>query len=399
MSSAPAKTSEKRCPQCSHLTTVTDVDGAWVFNSHGPIPGTCCGGTNRIWEDPDQKERERQERYERIKAERQKGAPEEIPKLRAIRGGQIATYPVTKRDPILMRGETVMLKAKQLWQVVAYRGVGKSWFLMTLALIVSTGKEALGFRALKARPVLYIDGEMALEDVLERFQLLSSALDMPMTDNLVIVSADDQETFLPKLDSPAGQAAMAEHVEAAEVIFIDNRSCLFDSEGEKDPTAWSKAQDWLLSLRFKGKTPIWAHHANRLGGTRGISKPEDVIDLELKLSWQEGYRREDGCRFIAEWGKTRGVHGPELAPFVAQLKDGRWEAESESQAAENETQKKILAHVRMMADISEPVKSANQVVKDLGGKRIDVLSAWRDLRGRNLIIEKDGAFLVTENAS
>jgi len=317
------------------------------------------------------------------------------PKLRVIRGAQLKTHAVPRREPILRRGDTVMLKAKQLWQVVAYRGTGKSWFLMTIALIISAGRAALGFTAPTPRSVLYVDGEMALEDILDRFNLLSEALGIPLTDNLVIIAADDQDedSYLPRLDTPEGQAAVEEFAGPAEVIILDGRSCLFDSEGEKDPTKWQPAQDWLLSLRRRGKTVAWAHHANRLGGTRGIGKPEDVINLEIKLSLPDGYKREDGCRFVAEWTKTRGVHGPELTRFVAQLVDGKWHAQTEEQAVKDETEKKVLAHVREMTSFGEPAKSGNAVCEEVGGKRSDVLKALRALKTRGLVIEKDGCLV------
>ena len=37
----------------------------------------------------------------------------------------------------------------------------------------------------------------------------------------------------------------AAFVDAADLVILDNRSCLFDPEGEKDASAWQPAQEWL----------------------------------------------------------------------------------------------------------------------------------------------------------
>ena len=49
------------------------------------------------------------------------------------------------------------------------------------------------------------------------------------------------------------------------------------------------AQDWLLSLRRRRKAVILVHHSNRQGRARWTHKPEDVMDLLVKLSRPDGY--------------------------------------------------------------------------------------------------------------
>src|SRR5205823_6107860 len=137
--------------------------------------------------------------------------------------------------------------------------------------------------------------------------------------SLTIVAADWQEQFVPRLDTEEGQQAIEPFVEAADLVIIDNRSCSFDPESEKDPSAWQPAQDWLLSLRRRGKAVLLDHHANRLGGARGHSKPEDPMDLLLSLARPDDYRQDQGARFVVTFDKARGVHGAAVAPFLAHL--------------------------------------------------------------------------------
>jgi len=109
---------------------------------------------------------------------------------------------------------------------------------------------------------------------------LGLSADVPVT----VVAQDWQERFLPRLDTPEGQLLLDPFIDAHDVIILDNRSCLFDSAGEKDPIVWRKAQDWLLSLRRRGKAVLMGHHANRLGGARGLSNAEDPLNLIVQLA-------------------------------------------------------------------------------------------------------------------
>jgi putative DNA primase/helicase len=283
--------------------------------------------------------------------------------------------------------------------VFAYRGYGKTWFLETLALVVAYGVEALGLRTPEPAHVLYVDGEMASEDVKQRFALLCEMLRVPrqlglLADRrLVVVGADWQEAYLPRLDTLEGQMAIEPFVKAADLIVLDNRSSLFDPEGEKDPTAWQPAQEWLLSLRRKGKTTLTAHHANRLGGARGLSKAEDVIDLNLKLSRPDDYSADQGARFLVEFDKARGVHGPAAAPFVAALKSEGWRVEGPKRADDG-ARVALREYLRLAEAAQAPPKSANAALGRVKVNRNAGLAAWGAMLKAGEIEErKDGYYL------
>lgn len=228
------------------------------------------------------------------------------------------------RKALLCRDGVPIFREGHIGEVYATRGLGKTWFLQTIALIASAQAEAFGIYAPEPCRVLYVDGEMSSEEVQERFQALCRLLKVEPPANLTVLGADWQEEYLPRLDTPEGQDRVEPFVEAADLIILDNRSCLFDSEGEKDPSAWQPAQDWLLSLRRRGKATLLAHHANRQGGARGISKAEDPMNLLLKLTHPEGYTQDQGARFLVEFDKARGVHGAAASSFVASLTDTGW---------------------------------------------------------------------------
>lgn len=220
------------------------------------------------------------------------------------------------------------LREKNLAMLHAWRGVGKTWFMLALALAAATGTEFLGWTLPAPRQVLLVDGEMPIKDLRERLRLL-----MPsgaFTDGLLkILAADMFATGLPHLDSERGQAIIADILEPGALLIFDNYSSLFRCGDENDAASWVAAQEWLLSLRRQGYTVLLAHHEGKGGAQRGTSKREDVLDVVIRLARPEGYQPREGARFEVHFEKARGLVGADVDPFEAQLEaagDGstRW---------------------------------------------------------------------------
>ena len=121
---------------------------------------------------------------------------------------------------------------------------------------------------------------------------------------MTIIAADWQDDYLPRLDTEAGQTEIEPYVENADLIVLDNRSRLVDPDGEKDPSAWQPMQDWLLSLRRRGKAVLLGHHSNRMGGARAHSKAEDPMNLLINLTRPDDYRQDQGARFAVTFDKS-----------------------------------------------------------------------------------------------
>jgi hypothetical protein len=273
-----------------------------------------------------------------------------------------------------------VLREGQIWQVHADRGVGKSQFVAALALVAAVpGLEVLGFHSIEPSRVLVIDGEMPGEELQDRSVRLCDLLRVNPPPNITVLGADWQESYLPNLDTAEGQDAVEAFVAAADLIVIDNRSCLLDPEGEKDPKAWQPAQSWLLSLRRRGKAVIVVHHSNRAGGSRGHSKAEDMMDVILKLSRPSGYSQDQGARFVVEWTKTRGVHGDSVSPFIATLTPDGWVVESADRVEGDTATRKLLDYLAVADDAGERPKSASAAVRGAGLNKAAGLRAWADL--------------------
>lgn len=314
--------------------------------------------------------------------------------LRAYTLPELEAHVFDHRRPLLMRGETVILREGYLGEVYGTRGIGKTWLTQTIALVASTqGASALGFHTDEPVRTLHIDGEMAGEELRDRYADLRGKLGIASPPNLTILAADWQDGFLPRLDTGTGRTAVEPFVDAADFIILDNRSTLFDPDSEKDPTAWQPAQDWLLSLRRRRKAVLIVHHSNRQGGARGHSKPEDVMNILIKLTRPEGYTADQGARFLVEFDKTRGCHGLDVAPFNARLMPDGWHVDGVD--ATDLVTRKLREYLDLAHKAGERPKSANAAITGARINRNAGLRAWAELKSSGDLREHhDGGFYI-----
>jgi hypothetical protein len=315
------------------------------------------------------------------------GGAEDVqtPSLVAFSLDELRTHRFPERRVVLARGDTPILRAGHLGQIHAERGLGKTWLLQTLALVMADGSHALGFNAPQPVRVVYVDGEMDSREIQERFAMLRNLLQVRSNATLTIVAADWQEAYLPRVDTAIGQALVEPFVDNADVVIFDNRSCLVDPEGEKDAAAWQPMQDYLLSLRRRGKAVLMAHHSNRMGSARGHSKAEDLLNLDIKLSRPDGYTQDQGARFEVTFDKSRGAHGAAVAPFIAHLTSDGWRSDSTKDAAGPNAAEKIREYLRLAHSADERPKSANQAIQRAKVGRNAGLEAWASMLGAGVI--------------
>ncbi len=322
------------------------------------------------------------------------GAPAEPPRLKVFTLPELDRHVFEHRRPLLQRDDTVIVREGHISEIFGPRGIGKTWLTQTLALIASTGTSALGFHTEEPVRVLYVDGEMAGPDLQERFTRLQEMLAVKGTANLVVLGADWQETFLPRLDTAAGRVAVEPFVEAADLVICDNRSTLFDPESECDPVAWQPAQDWLLSLRRRRKATLLVHHSNRQGGARGHSKPEDVMNVLIKLSRPDGYTADQGATFLVEFDKTRGIYGAGVAPFTATLTPTGWRVDGVDTGTT--VIRKLRNYLQLAHTADDRPKSATAAITAIRVRREAGLAAWTELKQHGELHEhpKGGFYLA-----
>ncbi|MBV8548293.1 MAG: AAA family ATPase [Alphaproteobacteria bacterium] len=219
------------------------------------------------------------------------------------------------------------LPEKGLAMIYAPRGIGKTFLGLSVAYAVAVGGEFLGFKVAEPRKVLYIDGEMAASELQIRTRHISAGFgkEPPEPGYFRMLAADIQERGLPDLATAEGLQAINVEVRDADLIVLDNLSTLIRSGKENDADAWGLVQDWILEQRRAGRSVILIHHANKMGGQRGTSKREDVLDAVLSLSLPEDYKDIDKARFNIHFTKACHFYGSDREPLEAryEVQDGK----------------------------------------------------------------------------
>jgi hypothetical protein len=235
----------------------------------------------------------------------------------------VAEIDIPEREPVI----DPWLKTGHLGMVFAKRGVGKTYFTLSVALSAAVGQNLMGgtgWTVPKPRPTLYIDGEMDLADLRMRAAgILAGAHAFIQPGQFYILSRDRMMSLgkrLPYLSEGETRRAVLDAIpEGVELVVLDNLSCLVGGE-ENEAKGWDLMQEFLLELRFRGIAVLMVHHAGKGGDQRGTSRREDVLDVSIKLeSTHDGDEDDPGGAFRMLWSKRRGFSAAEASPFEAHL--------------------------------------------------------------------------------
>ena len=170
----------------------------------------------------------------------------------------------------------------------------------------------------KPRKVLYLDGEMPVGAVQERFTRLKSGLGVEISNEQFQMLAADQ-TDIPNVATPEGHQQLEPLLEGIEFLIIDNLSSLCRTTNDNAAEFWTPIQNWLLDLRRRGTSVLLVHHSGRNGQQRGTSRREDVLDTIMALRRPHDYRVEEGARFEVHVEKGAEFVGEGAQPFEAKL--------------------------------------------------------------------------------
>lgn len=193
--------------------------------------------------------------------------------------------------------------------ISAWRGVGKSAFIMAVLNALSRGEFFGPWETLTAVPCLYFDAEMTMQDTKERFQDIYS--ETTTRENLFIFSdhlASSLGMPAANLSDDKWRAWMKDGVllkRGVKLWALDNIGAVTPGLDENSTKEWSPINRWLLDLRFAGVSTILVHHEGKSGSQRGASGKEDNLDISISLKRPPGYQPEDGARFICHFEKAR----------------------------------------------------------------------------------------------
>jgi hypothetical protein len=202
------------------------------------------------------------------------------------------------------------------------RGVGKTFFQLALAVALTTGKDLWKWTSPAPVGVLYVDGEMQLDELRQRTTAL---MDTPPVAPLVFLTSQLVYQRCGKdlvLTSDAMRQEVVKILEARpaiRVLILDNISCLFSGIREDSKQDWEPINAWLIRLRHRGLATVLVHHSGKGGTQRGTSGREDSLDTVIQLAKPTGADPREGCHFELTFEKNRSVTGEDVTPLDVKL--------------------------------------------------------------------------------
>ncbi len=199
-----------------------------------------------------------------------------------------------------------------LW---APAGLGKTMLSLTLALAVAGGGSVFGWTSPRPRRVIYLDGEMHIQDLWDRLKMLAptiEGLDIKAADaNLTVISRQFQgaNVRFPDLAQATDQDTVIEHARRvnAELVICDNFSTLAEVPDENEASAMSPVLTFLMRMKQAGHATILVHHSDKTGSNyRGSSKLATTFEAIIGLHRIDGRTVGDGTGFELRFGKLRG---------------------------------------------------------------------------------------------
>jgi putative DNA primase/helicase len=186
-------------------------------------------------------------------------------------------------------------------------GIGKTMFAMGVADSITTGRPLGSWSVNAPATCLYLDGEMAPQDIQKRLAGFSNG--RRLSPLLIYSDALMNSYGLPRANllNEDWRQAMKELLLDYEVKVwvVDNIASLAPCYEENAKDQWDPINQWFLELRFAGITTIFLHHANKDGGQRGTSGRTDNVDIVISLEKPARYSPEDGAKFVIKFQKHR----------------------------------------------------------------------------------------------
>jgi hypothetical protein len=230
------------------------------------------------------------------------------PELEGLTADAWAAKQLPPRDHLM----GTLLSTTSRWMVQGDTGVGKTLFVMAIAMGAAANRQILNWAPCgRKRRVMYVDGDMPAETFQERVKLM-----------LALYGAASVEFFAYNLDeleregrafepfnTIAGRAWLEREIERIkpDLIVFDSVMCL-TIDAMTDDRSWrpvAELMGWLTGRRI---AQIWVHHTghdpNRGFGTKSREWRLDTVVLLTEAN-KDGLTAEEGAPVEMRFKKAR----------------------------------------------------------------------------------------------
>jgi len=206
-------------------------------------------------------------------------------------------------------------------------GVGKSFYVIGIAVAIAGGGKFLGYEAPKPKKVLYIDGEMSKWQLQTRIRASLDDLNRELVyKNLTIANRELSECLFPDLGNKEHISFIHKEIlnSGYDVVIFDNFSTLaLNIEDENSAGSFNPTLELIQELKASGVLPILVHHSNKNGGSyRGTTKIEAIFSNIISLEKSNSIDLTAGAGFRVKFTKNRNEYSEFTEPRTVQLVKG-----------------------------------------------------------------------------
>jgi len=234
------------------------------------------------------------------------------------------------------------LSERSLTMIHAARGAAKTRLGLSVGYALANGQDLLRWKVEKKYRVLYVDGELPGPLLQKRLKELGRP-----TPNLHVLS--HEQSYLnnktsPDIGTSEGRSFLDRLIKQcdADLVILDSLSTLARSGVENDAESWTPIQEWLMQLRWDGRSVLLIHHDGKSGSQRGTSKREDVLDTVIQLKKRQNDTPQRPFEsFDLIFTKSRDFYGEDAEPMVLTLSTNSGKVEWEYTKARHDLSERI----------------------------------------------------------
>ena len=293
-----------------------------------------------------------------------------------------------------------LVASKQIRQVFAKAGSGKTLMMMHEACAIASGYDFLHFRNHDGtkNPVLYVEGEMDSSSIQDRLDKINEAYEyedkvLNMEWIFFATLAIQKNMYFQSLTKEEGRLNVeitAQKIEKITgkkpIIYLDNITALTIMQ-EKEGAEWVELMQWLSRLRNKGYHVTFLHHPTKEGATAsGSNVKERSIDIDMKLTTpdennlieelDEGHTQME-IEFL-KWREHMNTWHSRKRIAVIQRSTGKWNIYPHL----NKTQRTIMIALQKGMKPDEIINS-----KEKGMSKANVYKVIKVLKSEKVLVD------------